>query len=72
MNANSLFRHVGEIVLLIYMDRQGRISERRVRVDSVSDGVLKGYCLLRRGPRVFQLEGVLACLPDGRGRRSFG
>ncbi|MBO9608479.1 MAG: hypothetical protein J7639_21175 [Paenibacillaceae bacterium] len=53
-------RYVGNIVEVIYMDRQGRMTQRTVRIQSVKDDVLAVYCLERRAPRLLRAEQILA------------
>jgi predicted DNA-binding transcriptional regulator YafY len=70
MGAHPLSRHTGDVALIIYLDRAGRISQRRVRIDSVIDGKIRAYCYLRGGIRLFHSDRVLAFRILGRGRRS--
>lgn len=70
MAVHPLSRHVGDIVLIIYLDRSGSISQRRIRIDSVVDGKIRAFCYLRRGMRLFYAERVLAFRVLARARRS--
>lgn len=56
-------KYIGRIVDLIYLDRHGRFSRRRIRVLAVCDGLVRAYDLSRRAPRVFRTENILAALP---------
>ncbi|MGZ4135083.1 MAG: WYL domain-containing protein [Tumebacillaceae bacterium] len=47
-------------VALIYMDRQGAISQRVVQVTNLTEDGLHGYCYKRREPRTFRREQILA------------
>ncbi|HET7628082.1 MAG TPA: hypothetical protein VFK44_06790 [Bacillales bacterium] len=50
----------GDIVQMIYMDGQGRLSERYVRVLAVTEDLFTAYCYYRRRPRTFAVRNVLA------------
>jgi predicted DNA-binding transcriptional regulator YafY len=47
-------------VSLIYMDRKGAISQRVVQVTRVTDEGIQAYCFLRRQPRMFRHDQILA------------
>jgi predicted DNA-binding transcriptional regulator YafY len=47
-------------VSLIYMDRNGEISQRVVQVRGFTDDGIQAYCFKRRQPRTFLHEQILA------------
>lgn len=47
-------------VSLIYMDRQGAISQRVVQVTNLTEEGMQGYCFSRREPRTFRRDQILA------------
>lgn len=53
----------GQLVEMIYLDRCGRISKRRVRLQAITDCQVKAYCYTRRAYRVFTLDSILAVQP---------
>ena len=53
-------KYIGQIVEIIYMGKKGKITQRRIEVRSVQDGMVKAYCLKQRGPRIFKLDNILA------------
>lgn len=53
----------GQLVEIIYLDRHGCISKRRLRIHSVRDGHVKAYCFSRHAYRVFTVENILAVFP---------
>lgn len=59
-------KYVGAIVAMIYLDRNGRITQRRIRVKDVQGGLVHAYDLTKRAPRVFQAARILAVLPEAR------
>lgn len=64
--AVTLKKYIGSTVHLIYLDRKGRISQRRVVVWSEDGKYLEGYCLARKARRVFKIKNILAVMPVGR------
>ncbi|WP_166238252.1 hypothetical protein [Paenibacillus turpanensis] len=55
--------YVGRTVELIYLDKKGAITQRRVQVVAVKDSYLLGFCSQKRGPRSFNFERILAASP---------
>ncbi|GAA4716616.1 WYL domain-containing protein [Brevibacillus fulvus] len=53
-------------VEVIYLDRQGQTSKRRLRLHSVDKGYVKAYCYSRRAYRLFALDRILAIAPVSR------
>ena len=70
--ASPLLWHIGGVVRIIYLDRAGAISERHVRVDGAAGGKIRAYCFLRRGPRTFEPDRILAFEPARRGWNRHG
>lgn len=56
-------KYVGQTIEMIYLDRHNRFSQRRVRIKSVDDLIVRAYCLEQQGPRVFRQENILAIQP---------
>lgn len=55
------FRH-RDFVEIIYMDRCGILTQRRIHVISVKGGRILAYCYLRRQIRTFDVSNVLGAL----------
>ncbi|MBE9915760.1 hypothetical protein G8C92_17225 [Paenibacillus donghaensis] len=53
-------KYVGQIVEIIYLDRMGKITQRRVEVKAIRDGMMKAKCLKSGSPRIFRTENILA------------
>jgi hypothetical protein len=70
--AAAMLRHIGSVVRIIYLDRAGAVSQRCVRIDGAAGGKIRGYCLLRRGLRLFDPDRILAFEPVRRGRNRHG
>ncbi|BFH66271.1 hypothetical protein J27TS7_11170 [Paenibacillus dendritiformis] len=62
-----LDQYVGRQVEIIYEDRNGSITQRRIVVRSIRDGVLHATCLTAGAWRPFRIERILSWQPV-RGR----
>jgi predicted DNA-binding transcriptional regulator YafY len=56
-------KYIGCIVEIIYLDRKGSFTQRRIRVLNISGGKIKAYCYQSGAPRVFVLDRILAAQP---------
>ena len=54
---------LNQISEMIYMNNNGEISKRRVKVLSMEGNVFKAYCFLRNTKRSFKIENILAFVP---------
>jgi predicted DNA-binding transcriptional regulator YafY len=52
----------GDIVVIIYQDKRGQFSKRRIRITSVSDHYIRAYCFSRHQIRTFSRERVFSAL----------
>ncbi|WP_151734061.1 hypothetical protein [Paenibacillus tengchongensis] len=59
---------IGQIVEIIYQDKAGKITQRKIEVLGIRDGRIRANCLTTGSPRVFLATGILAWYPE-RGRR---
>lgn len=53
----------GQLVEIIYLDRHGKTSKRRLKLHSIVNDQLKSYCYTRRAFRVFTIDNILAVSP---------
>lgn len=53
----------GELLDMVYMAGDGKISRRRVRVLQVGESSFRAYCHLRGSRRTFVIDNVLALVP---------
>lgn len=58
-------KYIGRIVEIIYEDRKGNITQRRIEVLGVRQGRIKANCLKSNELRVFNEENILAMKPVG-------
>ena len=60
----------GQITEMVYVDRHGTFSERRVKLIKVQGEYVVAWDLNKQARRTFRIEQVLACLPiNGRFRK---
>jgi predicted DNA-binding transcriptional regulator YafY len=60
MEQRELQKYVGRTIEIMYIDRHGKISQRKIELRSMGDGVVKAFCLMKESPRVFKCENILA------------
>ncbi|WP_379153338.1 hypothetical protein [Paenibacillus sp. sgz5001063] len=53
----------GQIIEIVYMDKSGKISQRKIEVVGIRDGRLRAHCLTAGAPRVFIMANILAWQP---------
>lgn len=58
-------KYVGWVVEIIYQDRKGHISHRKIEVRQLRDGKLFARCLTANALRTFRIDGILAVQPIG-------
>lgn len=58
-------KYIGRIVEIIYIDRKGQITQRRIEVLGVRNGRVKANCLKSGEIRVFNEKNILATRPVG-------
>lgn len=50
----------GDLLQIIYEDQRGKLTQRFVRVISLTDDLLIAYCYYRKKPRAFARKNILA------------
>lgn len=53
-------KYVGQTVTIIYQNKSGAFSKRRIQVMTVDGGRIKAYCCTAGAPRLFMAERILA------------
>jgi predicted DNA-binding transcriptional regulator YafY len=61
-------KYIGQKVEIIYMDKMGKITQRRIEVHHVKNGLVRATCLNTMAPRAFRIDSILACHPIKGGR----
>ncbi|MGO0058673.1 WYL domain-containing protein [Brevibacillus fluminis] len=52
-----------QLIEIIYLDRHGNTSQRKLRLHSICGNQVKAYCFARRANRVFYIDNILAAMP---------
>lgn len=55
-----MHKYIGRIVTIIYQDRSGSFTQRRIRVLAVDGDKIKAYCYNAGAPRLFMADRILA------------
>ncbi|WP_342506944.1 transcriptional regulator [Sporosarcina sp. FSL K6-2383] len=68
---NQLIKSMDHGVLLdmFYIDKNGAVSKRRIKVIQVGEVSFRAYCHLRKSNRTFNIDNVLAIVPVIRKER---
>ncbi|WP_339250371.1 hypothetical protein NST69_23250 [Paenibacillus sp. FSL P2-0089] len=59
---------IGQTIEIIYLDKAGQITQRKIEVRGIRDGRIRATCLSTGQPRVFLTANILSWHPV-RGRR---
>jgi hypothetical protein len=67
MEADSMFlkleKYIGQTIEMIYLDKSGQLSQRRIRIRAIRGGFVLAMCLQSGAPRTFRIDGILALQP---------
>lgn len=63
MMIKTLEKYKGHAVELIYLDKSGQLTQRKVLVHSIKGDRVRVYCLERQAPRVLLIDSILAVQP---------
>ncbi|MEC0090617.1 hypothetical protein [Paenibacillus macquariensis] len=56
-------KYIGKIVVIIYMDQSGKITQRRIEINAIRNGLIRANDLKSGSPRTFLVDNVLAWHP---------
>ncbi|MDO3409246.1 hypothetical protein QWJ34_05685 [Saccharibacillus sp. CPCC 101409] len=62
-------KYIGEVVEIVYMDKSGNLTQRRIEVHFVRSGLVYSTCLSSGARRTFREDRILACRPSPFRRR---
>lgn len=54
---------IGQTIEIVYIDKAGKITQRKIEVNGIRDGRIRGTCLITGAPRLFLAASVLAWQP---------
>lgn len=56
-------KYIGRTVEIVYLDRTGKITQRRIEVKGIRGQLVRATCLQTGAPRTFRLDRILAWQP---------
>lgn len=56
-------RYIGKIIEIIYVDRKGQITQRKIRLQGIRNKLIRATCLKTNQPRVFRMDSILSWGP---------
>ncbi|WP_411347463.1 hypothetical protein [Paenibacillus sp. WLX2291] len=59
-----LANHIGELLEIVYLDQTGKLSQRRIEIRHIRNGLVYADCLRSGEPRTFKQENILAWQPS--------
>ncbi|GGN96318.1 hypothetical protein [Saccharibacillus kuerlensis] len=62
-------KYIGEVVEIVYMDKSGHLSQRRIEVHGIRGELVYSTCLASGERRTFRQDRILACRPSPFRRR---
>ncbi|WP_379143696.1 hypothetical protein [Paenibacillus sp. sgz500992] len=54
---------IGQTIEIIYLDKAGKITQRKIEVGGIRDGRIRATCLTTGAPRVFLEVSILSWHP---------
>lgn len=51
---------IGQTVEIVYLDKVGQITQRKIEINGIRDGRIRATCLTTGSPRVFLADNILA------------
>lgn len=58
---------IGQTVEIVYLDKVGKITQRKIEVKGIKDGKIRATCLNTGAPRVFLMVNILAWQTSDKG-----
>lgn len=55
-----MHKYIGKIIEIIYEDRKGKITQRKIEILGVKNGRIKAKCLKSNALRIFNEENILS------------
>ena len=62
-------KYIGEVVEIVYMDKNGHLSQRRIEIHGIRGELVYSTCLTSGERRTFRQDRILACRPSPFRRR---
>ncbi|MDR0270222.1 hypothetical protein [Paenibacillus sp.] len=55
-----LGKYIGQRLEIVYLDRSGKITQRKIEVKGIRGQLIRAICLQTGAPRTFRLDRILA------------
>ncbi len=65
-------KYIGEVVEIVYMDKNGHLSQRRIEIHGIRGELVYATCLTSGERRTFRQDRILACRPSPFRRKEKG
>lgn len=65
--AINMHMQIGQTVEIVYLDKVGKLSQRKIEVKGIKDGKIRATCLTTGAPRVFLTTNILAWQSSKKG-----
>lgn len=59
---------IGQTIEIMYQDKAGKITQRKIEIEGIRDGRIRATCLTTGSPRVFLTNSILAWQPVKKGK----
>lgn len=56
-------KYIGQVVEIMYQDRSGKITQRKIEVKGIRGNIVGATCLKTGAPRTFRMDSILAWQP---------
>ncbi|PAD73929.1 hypothetical protein CHH67_19025 [Paenibacillus campinasensis] len=56
-------KYIGNVIEIIYVDRKGKITQRKIRLQGIRNKLIRATCLKSNQPRVFRMDNILSWGP---------
>jgi predicted DNA-binding transcriptional regulator YafY len=61
---------IGQTIEMIYLDKAGKITQRKIEILEIRDGRIRATCLTTGSPRVFLVSSILSWRPVAEKRHA--
>lgn len=61
---------IGQTIEMIYQDKAGKITQRKIEILGIRDGRIRATCLTTGAPRVFLVASILSWRPVAENRHA--
>jgi hypothetical protein len=63
LGGDHMIMSIGQTIEIIYMDKVGKITQRKIEVNGIREGRIRATCLATSATRIFLVTSILAWQP---------